>query len=50
MNNILAEAHAARRERQGLPAEPPAPAAELPAPAVEAPAQDMDVDADERQT
>jgi hypothetical protein len=52
MNNILADLHAERRARQGLPAEPPAPAAEeppapaveLPAPAVEAPAQDMDVD------
>ena len=42
---LLGDLHAARRERQGLPApvEPPAPA-ELPAPEVEAPAQDMDVD------
>ena len=42
---LLADLHAARRERQGLPApvEPPAPA-EPPVPEVEAPAQDMDVD------
>ena len=51
MNSTLADLHAERRARQGLPAEPPAPAAEQPAPAaeppappIEAPAQDMDVD------